>query len=72
MWVGDRTQQGQPFASPARITFRSIPSASTRSSPMPEIGDIAPDFTLKETFDTSVTLSDYRGKIVVLDFWGDW
>ena len=35
---------------------------------MPEIGDIAPDFTLKETFDTSVTLSDYRGKQNVLLF----
>ena len=35
---------------------------------MPEIGDIAPDFTLKETFDTSVTLSDYRGKKNVLLF----
>jgi len=35
---------------------------------MPEIGDIAPDFTLQETFDTSVTLSDYRGKKNVLLF----
>ena len=35
---------------------------------MPEIGDIAPDFTLQETFDTSVTLSDYRGKQNVLLF----
>ena len=35
---------------------------------MPEICDIAPDFTLKETFDTSVTLSDYRGKQNVLLF----
>jgi peroxiredoxin len=35
---------------------------------MPEIGDIAPDFTLQETFDTSVTLSDYRGAKNVLLF----
>jgi len=35
---------------------------------VPEIGDIAPDFTLQETFDTSVTLSDYRGKKNVLLF----
>ena len=33
-----------------------------------EIGDIAPDLTLKETFDTSVTLSDYRRKQNVLLF----
>ena len=35
---------------------------------MPEIGDIAPDFTLKQTFDTSVTLSEYRSKQNVLLF----
>ena len=35
---------------------------------MPEIGDIAPDFTLQETFDVSVTLSDYRGEKDVLLF----
>ncbi len=35
---------------------------------MPEIGDIAPDFTLQESFDSFVTLSDYRGKKNVLLF----
>jgi peroxiredoxin len=35
---------------------------------MPEIGDIAPDFTLQEDFDSHVTLSDYRGQQKVLLF----
>jgi peroxiredoxin len=35
---------------------------------MPEIGDIAPDFTLQEDFDSHVALSDFRGKKKVLLF----
>jgi len=35
---------------------------------MPEIGDIAPDVTLQEDFDSHVTLSDYRGQQKVLLF----
>lgn len=33
-----------------------------------KIGQLAPDFTLKSHLDTSVSLSDYRGKNVVLVF----
>jgi peroxiredoxin len=35
---------------------------------MPEIGDLAPDFTLQEDFDSFVTLSEYRGDKKVLLF----
>lgn len=33
---------------------------------------LAPDFTLPSIDGTKVTLSDYKGKWVVLDFWGSW
>ena len=36
-----------------------------------EIGKAAPDFTIRDS-DHSVTLSQYRGKIVVLNFWATW
>jgi thioredoxin-dependent peroxiredoxin len=37
---------------------------------MPEVGDIAPDFTLKTETGADVTLSDYQGsKNVVLFFY---
>src|SRR5215469_2577593 len=36
-----------------------------------EIGKTAPDFTIQDS-DHSVTLSQYRGKIVVLNFWATW
>jgi cytochrome c biogenesis protein CcmG/thiol:disulfide interchange protein DsbE len=35
------------------------------------IGKVAPDFTVQDS-DRSVTLSQYRGKIVVLNFWATW
>lgn len=36
------------------------------------IGKIAPDIDGSDFDQVAFKLSDYRGKIVVLDFWGDW
>lgn len=33
---------------------------------------IAPDFTLPQLSGQQLTLSDYRGKVVLLDFWATW
>jgi len=36
------------------------------------IGKIAPDIEAEDIHGTTFKLSDYRGKVVVLDFWGHW
>jgi peroxiredoxin/uncharacterized protein YjdB len=36
------------------------------------IGAIAPDFTVTLSTDEKISLSDYIGKVVLLDFWGTW
>jgi thiol-disulfide isomerase/thioredoxin len=35
-------------------------------------GTIAADFTLKNMDGKETKLSDYKGKVVVLDFWATW
>jgi hypothetical protein len=37
-----------------------------------QIGMVAPDIESADLEGTTFKLSDYRGKVVVLDFWGDW
>ncbi|MBE7537864.1 MAG: redoxin domain-containing protein [Opitutaceae bacterium] len=37
-----------------------------------EAGAIAPDFLMKTVDDRDVRLSDFKGKIVILDFWATW
>jgi peroxiredoxin len=36
------------------------------------LGQLAPDFTLKDTNGKSISLNSYRGRYVLLEFWGSW
>lgn len=38
----------------------------------PQSDTQAPDFTLKDLGGKKVTLSEYRGKVVLLEFWATW
>ncbi len=40
--------------------------------PAPEIGRLAPNFTLTDLGGNQVTLSDFRGKTVFVNFWATW
>ena len=37
-----------------------------------EVGNLAPEIQGEDLDGVNFKLSDYRGKVVVLDFWGDW
>lgn len=37
-----------------------------------KVGDVAPEFNLKDASGKSVTLSSLKGKVVVIDFWATW
>ncbi len=57
-----------PAASKSPSIFSSPAQASTGGDIT--IGSIAPDFTLKDLNGNHVSLSQYRGRTVVLTFWG--
>jgi cytochrome c biogenesis protein CcmG/thiol:disulfide interchange protein DsbE len=43
-----------------------------RGSHPAQVGALAPDFTLRDDQGKTVTLDQYRGKTVVLNFWASW
>lgn len=45
-----------------------LPAATTKANSRKS----APDFTLQNSSGTSLKLSSYRGRIVLLDFWATW
>jgi len=45
---------------------------SLRRRPTPLQGMLAPDFSLPQLTGEQLELSDYRGKVVLLDFWATW
>src|ERR1700741_713914 len=38
----------------------------------PKLGQTAPDFVLTDSIGSNVKLSNYKGKVVLLDFWATW
>ena len=56
------------------IAVSQVPASATTSGaiPSPREGFAAPDFTLDTLDGQSVTLSDLRGKAVVINLWAAW
>ena len=50
----------------------SAVGAPLSSSPSPREGFLAPDFTLDTLDGNTVTLSELRGNVVVVNFWATW
>lgn len=50
----------------------SAVGAPLSTAPSPHEGFLAPDFTLDTLDGSKVTLSELRGKVVVINFWATW
>jgi peroxiredoxin len=48
------------------------PIGGSNAPPNPQTGFSAPDFTLESLAGDPITLTDLRGKVVVLNFWASW
>ncbi len=53
------------------VVFGVVWLQSSKYEPL-TVGKVAPDFELPDLNDGSVRLSDFRGKVVFLNFWATW
>lgn len=56
----------------AVLLFTSLSSLSCRKNPGPQAGDPAPGFSLPDLEGDMVSLSDLKGRVVVLNYWATW
>ena len=64
-----------PVAStPVSTTATSTPLPDSETAPSVgiQVGSLAPDFQLNDLNGKQVSLSDFRGKPVLLNFWATW
>lgn len=83
IWAGVENYHRRQAEQARLKDFQKMVAANTPASPDPTADDggfnpnplqgkMAPNFTLKDTSGHPVSLSDYRGKAVVVDFWATW
>ncbi|MFO7767584.1 MAG: hypothetical protein R6W82_01275 [bacterium] len=53
------------------VLLLSVPLACSAQEGT-SVGDIAPEIVGEDVDGNPMKLSDYRGKVVMIDFWGDW
>jgi len=56
----------------AAIALATLLAAPVGQAAMPSVGSVAPDFTLKSNSGKNLKLSEYRGRVVMINFWATW
>lgn len=67
-----KSQTQAPTQNPEPTPTTTLSEATTMPSPEPTEPPMVPDFTLESSDGQEISLSDYEGKVVVLNFWASW
>ena len=57
---------------PVAVSCSSPGVEAVAKPPAPLVGRMAPDFSLRDLNGNAVQLSDFRGKVVMLNFFATW
>src|SRR6201981_904989 len=66
---------GTYFADKATRVKTSVSGVTNKAGGNPDdqkAGEVAPDLTLQDLNGADVSLSDYKGKVVLVNFWATW
>ena len=66
---------GGASIAPSAINAAPKPAAGAAAPARPTLlapGTVAPDFVMRDINDKEVRLADFKGKVVILDFWATW
>jgi peroxiredoxin len=66
---------GGGSVAPSAINAAPKPAAGAAAPARPTLlapGTVAPDFVMRDINDKEVRLADFKGKVVILDFWATW
>jgi hypothetical protein len=70
---GGAPQAGKPrLPGPGNVGGKPPANQGLNEGEGLEVGNVAPEIEGKDSADKEFKLSDYRGKVVLLDFWGFW
>lgn len=60
------------FTAKAPMDFEDVYWKPEEAKELLAVGETAPEWTLSSQDGEQVSLSDYKGKVILLDFWGTW